>query len=65
VTFIKRFYIINIRLIISYQRIVREIDDTHIVYSQEDEVRGMNVQLGMEGTNSNGHGYGKTIIYHG
>jgi hypothetical protein len=35
------------------------MDDTHIVYSQEYEVRGMNVQLGMEGTNSNGHGEGK------
>jgi hypothetical protein len=35
------------------------MDDTQIVYSQEDEIRGMNVQLGMEGTNSNGHGGGK------
>ena len=33
--------------------------DTHILYNQEDEFRGMDVQLGMEGTNSNGHGGGK------
>ena len=25
-------------------------------YNQEDEVRGMDVHLSMEGTNSNGHG---------
>jgi hypothetical protein len=35
------------------------MDDTNIVYNQEDEIRGMNVDLGMEGTNSNGHGGGK------
>jgi hypothetical protein len=35
------------------------MDDTQVVYSQEDEIRGLNVQLGMEGTNSNGHGGGK------
>jgi hypothetical protein len=32
------------------------MDDTHIVYSQEDEIKGINVQLDLEGTNSNGHG---------
>jgi hypothetical protein len=32
------------------------MDDAQEAYSQEDEIRGMNVQLGMEGTNSNGHG---------
>jgi hypothetical protein len=25
-------------------------------YNQEDEIRGMDVYLGIEGTNSNGHG---------
>jgi hypothetical protein len=34
----------------------REIDDTQVFYSQEDEIIGMNVCLGMEETNSNGHG---------
>jgi hypothetical protein len=28
-------------------------------YIQEDEIRGMDVHLGIEGTNSNGHGEGK------
>jgi hypothetical protein len=28
----------------------------HGTYSQEDEIRGMDVHLGIEGTNSNGHG---------
>jgi hypothetical protein len=28
-------------------------------YIQEDEIRGMNVHLGIEGTNSNGHGEGR------
>jgi hypothetical protein len=35
------------------------MEDTQVIYIQEDEIRGMNVQLGMEGTNSNGHGGGK------
>jgi hypothetical protein len=35
------------------------MEDTQVLYSQEDEIRGLNVQLGMEGTNSNGHGRGK------
>jgi hypothetical protein len=35
------------------------MDDTQKVYIQEDEIIGMNVQLGMEGTKSNGHGGGK------
>jgi hypothetical protein len=28
-------------------------------YSQEDEIRGMDAHLGIEGTNSNGHGEGR------
>jgi hypothetical protein len=28
-------------------------------YIQEDEIRGMDVHLGIEGTNSNGHGEGR------
>jgi hypothetical protein len=28
-------------------------------YSHEDEIRGMDVHLGIEGTNSNGHGEGR------
>jgi hypothetical protein len=32
------------------------MDDTQEAYSQEDEVRGIHFQLGMEGTNSNEHG---------
>jgi hypothetical protein len=28
-------------------------------YSQEDEIRGMDIHLGIEGTNSNGHGEGR------
>jgi hypothetical protein len=35
------------------------MEDTYVVYSQEDEIRGLNVQLGIERTNSNGHGGGK------
>jgi hypothetical protein len=35
------------------------MDDTQVVYNQEDEIRGMTIQSGMEGTNSNGHGGGK------
>jgi ribosomal protein S15P/S13E len=34
------------------------MNDAKEAYSQDDEIRGMNVQLGMEGTNSNGHGRG-------
>jgi hypothetical protein len=37
----------------------REMEDAQEAYSQEDEVGGMNVHLGIEGTNSNGHGGGK------
>jgi hypothetical protein len=29
---------------------------TQETYSQEDDIRGMDVHLGIEGTNSNGHG---------
>jgi hypothetical protein len=32
------------------------MDDAQEDYNQEDEIIGMNVQLGMEGTKSNGHG---------
>jgi hypothetical protein len=32
------------------------MDEAHDAYIQEDEVRGMDVHLGVEGTNSNGHG---------
>ena len=35
------------------------MEDTQVVYNQDDKIRGLNVQLGMEGTNSNGHGGGK------
>ena len=28
-------------------------------YNQEDEIRGMDVHLGIEGANSNGHGEGR------
>jgi hypothetical protein len=28
-------------------------------YIQEDEIRGMDAHMGIEGTNSNGHGEGK------
>jgi hypothetical protein len=38
---------------------VEVMDDTHISYNQEDEIRGLNVQLRMEGTNSNGHRGGR------
>jgi hypothetical protein len=30
--------------------------EVHDAYSLEDEVRGMDAHLGVEGTNSNGHG---------
>jgi hypothetical protein len=32
---------------------------TQGAYMQEDEIRGMYVNMGNEGTNSNGHGEGK------
>jgi hypothetical protein len=35
------------------------MEDTQVVYIQEDEIKWLNVQLGLEGTNSNGHGGGK------
>ena len=35
------------------------MEDAHGTYSQEDEIRGMDVHMGIEGTNSNGHGEGK------
>jgi hypothetical protein len=35
------------------------MEDTQVVYNQEYEIKGLNVQLGLEGTNSNGHGGGK------
>jgi hypothetical protein len=35
------------------------MEDTQGAYNQEDEIRGMDVHMGIEGTNSNGHGEGK------
>jgi hypothetical protein len=35
------------------------MEDAQEAYSQDDEVRGMNFHMGIEGTNSNGHGEGK------
>jgi hypothetical protein len=35
------------------------MDDTQVVFSQEDENIGLNVHLDREGNNSNGHGGGK------
>jgi hypothetical protein len=35
------------------------MEDTQGAYIQEDEIRGMDVHMGNEGTNSNGHGEGK------
>ena len=32
------------------------MEEAHGTYSQEDEIRGMDVHLGIEGTNSNVHG---------
>jgi hypothetical protein len=32
------------------------MEEAQRTYSQEDKIRGMDVHLGMEGTNSNGHG---------
>jgi hypothetical protein len=37
------------------------MDDAQEAYSQEDDIKGMNVHLGMEGINSNGHGEGKYV----
>jgi hypothetical protein len=36
-----------------------DMDDTHGAYIHEDEIRGMDVCFGTEGTKSNGHGEGK------
>jgi hypothetical protein len=35
---------------------VQSMEEAHDAYSSEDEVRGMDVHLGVEGSNSNGHG---------
>jgi hypothetical protein len=35
------------------------MEDTKGAYIQEDEIRGMDVHMDNEGTNSNGHGEGK------
>ena len=35
------------------------MEDTQGAYIQEDEIRGMDVHMSNEGTNSNGHGEGK------
>jgi hypothetical protein len=35
------------------------MEETQGTYSQEDEIRGMDVHLGIEGTNSNGHEEGR------
>jgi hypothetical protein len=35
------------------------MDDIQGAYSQEDDIRGMDVHLGIEETNSNGHGEGQ------
>ena len=32
------------------------MEEAHDAYSPKDKVRGMNVHLGVKGTNSNGHG---------
>jgi hypothetical protein len=32
------------------------MEDTQVVFSQDDQIIGFNVQLNMEGTNSNRHG---------
>jgi hypothetical protein len=37
----------------------REMEYAHGTYSQEDEIIGMDVHLGIEGTNCNGHGEGR------
>jgi hypothetical protein len=35
------------------------MEDAQGAYNHEDEIRGMYVNMGNEGTNSNGHGEGK------
>jgi hypothetical protein len=35
------------------------MEDAQGAYIQEDEIRGMDVHMGIEGTNSNGHGEGR------
>jgi hypothetical protein len=35
------------------------MEDVQGIYSHEEEIRGMYVHMGNEGTNSNGHGEGK------
>ena len=35
------------------------MEEAHGTYIQEDEIRGMDVHLGVQGTNSNGHGEGR------
>ena len=35
---------------------MQRMEEVHDAYSSEDEVRGMDVHFGFEGTNSNGHG---------
>jgi hypothetical protein len=35
------------------------MEEAQMTYNQEDEIRGMDVHLGIEGTNSNGHGKGR------
>jgi hypothetical protein len=35
------------------------MEDAQGAYIQEDEIRGMEFHMGIEGTNSNGHGEGR------
>jgi hypothetical protein len=35
------------------------MEEAQGTYSQEDEIRGMDVHLSIEGANSNGHGEGR------
>lgn len=35
------------------------MEEVQGTYSQEDEIIGMGIHLGIEGTNSNGHGEGR------
>jgi hypothetical protein len=35
------------------------MEDTQGAYSEEDEIKGMDVHMGIEGTNLDGHGEGK------
>jgi hypothetical protein len=32
------------------------MEDTQGTYNQKDEIKGINIHIGIEGTNSNGHG---------